>query len=194
MNSFDVQGIGRRDLLRAASLGVVALGLCGVWGGSAVGASPDEKPAVTEPGDEVPITLDEVKDFATRWFSTVMNGGSAAEQAAYFLDPNSRIQILEIGVAYSFEEHHKLHAQWIDEVHRLGPFVLTTLNTSPPRVRAIGTVYWEAELPGRPPPNVIKAVVGEDWIIERRPSGELAFVLYMNTFHHTLPDSAPLGL
>jgi hypothetical protein len=61
-------------------------------------------------------------------------------------------------------------------------------------VRAIGTVYWQAEFRGRPAPNVIKAVVGEDWILERTRSGKLAFVLYLNTFHHTLPDSAPLKL
>jgi len=41
---------------------------------------------------------------------------------------------------------------------------------------------------------VIKAVVGEDWIIERTASGALKFVLYVNTFHHVLPDSAPLDL
>ena len=46
----------------------------------------------------------------------------------------------------------------------------------------------------RPAPNVIKAVVGEDWILERTQSGKFAFVIYMNTFHHTLPDSAPLEL
>ena len=47
---------------------------------------------------------------------------------------------------------------------------------------------------GRPEPNVIKAVVGEDWILERAVCGALKFVLYINTFHHLLPDSAPLDL
>jgi hypothetical protein len=61
-------------------------------------------------------------------------------------------------------------------------------------VRARGTVYWQAEFPQRPQPKVIKAVVGEDWIIERAASGELKFVLYINTFHHFLPDSASLDL
>jgi hypothetical protein len=61
-------------------------------------------------------------------------------------------------------------------------------------VRARGTVYWQAEFPDRPAPNVIKAVVGEDWLLERATSGELKFVLYINTFHHMLPDSAPLDL
>jgi hypothetical protein len=41
---------------------------------------------------------------------------------------------------------------------------------------------------------VIKAVVGEDWILERTPAGTLKFVLYINTFHHLLPGSAPLQL
>ena len=55
-------------------------------------------------------------------------------------------------------------------------------------MRARGTVYWQAEFPGRQAPNVIKAVVGEDWILERAASGGLKFVLYINTFHQLLPD------
>ena len=35
---------------------------------------------------------------------------------------------------------------------------------------------------------MIKAVVGEDWLLERATSGELKFVLYINTFHHMLPE------
>ena len=97
-------------------------------------------------------------------------------------------------MTFSLEEHHKLHTQWINERHAFGHFSLTPLNASPERVRVTGTVYWQAEFRGRPAPNVIKAVVGEDWILERTQAGKLAFVLYMNTFHHTLPDSAPLIL
>jgi hypothetical protein len=148
----------------------------------------------TRPMAQSMITVDEVLDFGNRWFDTVMNGGSAADQAAFFLDTHSRIYVLENGTTFNFEEHHKLHAQWIKELHRFGHFDLTPLNASPERVRATGTVYWQAEFAGRPAPNVIKAVVGEDWILERTTSGDLMFVLYMNTFHHTLPDSAPLDL
>lgn len=140
------------------------------------------------------ITLDDVHGFAGRWFEAVAKGGRAADQAAFFLDPNARIHVLANGATFGFEEHQKLHTQWINEVHRFGHFVVTPLNDSPERVRATGSVYWQAEFAGRPAPNVIKAVVGEDWIIERKPSGDLSFVLYMNTFHHTLPDSAPLDL
>ena len=77
----------------------------------------------------------------------------------------------------------RIHAQWINERHSFGHFDLTPLNATPERVRARGTVYWQAEFPGRPAPNVIKAVVGEDWILERAASGALKFVLYINTFH-----------
>ena len=66
------------------------------------------------------ITMDEVHDLGNRWFNTVMNGGSAADQAAFFLDPRSRIYVLSNGMTFNFEEHHKLHAQWINEVHRFG--------------------------------------------------------------------------
>jgi hypothetical protein len=140
------------------------------------------------------IGLDEVRELGTRWFETVMRGGSAAEQAAFFLDPHARIHVVWTGATFGFEEHQKLHTQWINEIHTFGDFTLTQLSASPERVRAVGTVYWQAEVAGRPPPNVIKAVVGEDWIVERTLSGALKFVLYMNTSHHLLPDSAPLAL
>jgi hypothetical protein len=98
------------------------------------------------------------------------------------------------GVTIGFEDHHRLHAQWINEIHRFAEFSLTILSAAPSRVRATGTVYWQAEYPGRPAPNVIKAVVGEDWMVERTPDGALKFVLYMSVFHHLLPDSAPFDL
>jgi hypothetical protein len=138
------------------------------------------------------ITLDDVRDFGTSFFNAVASGASAAEQAQFFLDPHARIYVAWNGATISLEDHETLHAQWINERHSFGHFDLTPLNASPERVRARGTVYWQAEFPERPPPNVIKAVVGEDWIIERAASGELKFVLYINTFHHFLPESAPL--
>ena len=140
------------------------------------------------------ITLDEVLNHGMTWFECVMRGGSPAEQAAFFLHPHARIFIVSSGVTIDLDEHHKLHTQWVNERHELGGFTLTRLSETPERVRAIGTVYWEAQDPKRPPPNVIKAVVGEDWIVERIPSGELKFVLYMNLFHHLVSDSAPLQL
>ena len=140
------------------------------------------------------ITLDEVREFGMRFFDAVAGGASAAEQAHVFLDSRTRTYVAWNGATINLNEHETLHAQWINEHHIFGHFDLTELNASPDRVRARGTVYWQAEFPERPPPSVIKAVVGEDWIIERAASGELKFVLYVNTFHHFLPDSAPLDL
>jgi hypothetical protein len=31
---------------------------------------------------------------------------------------------------------------------------------------------------------VVKCVVGEDWIVQREPSGDLKIVLYVNPYHH----------
>ncbi|MGH6825015.1 hypothetical protein [Methyloceanibacter sp.] len=140
------------------------------------------------------ITLDEIRDFGMRFFNAVANGATAAEQAQFFLDPHARIYIAWNGATISLKEHETLHAQWVNEHHSFGHFELTPLNASPERVRAQGTVYWQVEIAGRPAPNAIKAVVGEDWILERAPGGALRFVLYLNTFHHLLPDSAPLDL
>ncbi len=142
----------------------------------------------------MPITLDEVIDHGTRWFNTVMSGGTAAEQAKFFLDPNSRIVVMPSGVTFNCEEHYQLHLQWINELHEFSEFNLMPLCEQPERVRAIGTVYWQAENPNQAKPNIIKSVVGEDWILERTASGKLKFILYMNTFHHLLPDSASLKL
>ena len=140
------------------------------------------------------ITIGDVRDFGASWFDAVASGASAAEQAQFFLDPQARIYVVWNGVTINLEDHEKLHAQWINERHSFGQFDLTPLNAAPERVRARGTVYWQAEFPGRKAPNMIKAVVGEDWILERAAKGGLKFVLYLNTFHHLLPDSAPLDL
>jgi hypothetical protein len=139
------------------------------------------------------ITLTEILEFGARWFDTTA-GGSAAQQEAFFIAPHARIFVMQSGASLTMAEHETLHAQWVRERHEFGDFTLTELGGSPERVRAVGTVYWEAEYRDRPAPNVIKAVVGEDWIIERGRDGALRFVLYMNTCHHLLPGSAPIGL
>ena len=70
------------------------------------------------------------------------------------------------GQAFSLEEYRLLHQQWTDESHRLGDSSLTTLCQDR---------YRESPASGS---GVIKAVVGEDWVIERRADGTLCFVLY----------------
>ena len=70
------------------------------------------------------------------------------------------------------------------------------ISEDPARVRAVGTVYWEAQHVEAPSSgsSLIKAIVGEDWIIERKSDGKLCFVLYRNSFHHPLPESARVQL
>jgi hypothetical protein len=142
----------------------------------------------------MPITAEEVQALGEAFFGTVAGGGTGRDQAAFFVDAAARIYVMQGGEAIGLDAHHALHRQWINERHSFGTFTLTALKAARERVRATGTVYWEAEYRDRPGRPVIKAVVGEDWIVERTPSGDLKFVLYMNTFHHLLPDSAPLQL
>ena len=51
------------------------------------------------------ITVDEVRDFGTRFFDAVGSGASAAEQAQFFLDPHARIYIAWNGATISLEDH-----------------------------------------------------------------------------------------
>ena len=95
------------------------------------------------------ISVGEMREFGAGWFDAVARGATAAEQAQFFLDPNARIYVVWNGVTISLAEHEKLHAQWINERHSFGQFDLTPLNAAPERVRARGTVYWQAEFPGR---------------------------------------------
>lgn len=142
----------------------------------------------------MPITLEEVLAFGDRWLTTVLGRGSPAQQAAFFLNPDSRFYVIESGETMTFQDNQDLHCQLINEVHTLSDFTLTPLNASPDRVRTTGRFYWQAEYGDkRPAPNMIKAIVGVDWILERVPSGELKFVLYLSSFHQLLPDSAPLN-
>jgi hypothetical protein len=60
-------------------------------------------------------------------------------------------------------------------------------------VPARGTACWQAAFAGRPAPNIIKAVMGEDWVLERTAAG-LKFIIDINTFHHLLPESTQLDL
>ena len=96
------------------------------------------------------ITVGDVRDFGASWFDAVARGATAAEQAQFFLDPHALIYVVWNGATIGLKDHEKLHAQWINERHSFGHFDLTPLNATPERVRARGTVYWQAEFPGCP--------------------------------------------
>lgn len=93
------------------------------------------------------------------------------------------------------QTNYEIHQKLTDEKHApLDQWEIIPLSSQPERVRAIGAVYWE----GRPIDSaneaLIKCVVGEDWIVQRVPSGELKIALYINSYHYFLPDSAPIEL
>jgi hypothetical protein len=61
------------------------------------------------------ITVDEVREFGTRFFNAVASGASAAEQAQFFFDPHARIYVAWNSATISLKDHETLHAQWINE-------------------------------------------------------------------------------
>lgn len=134
------------------------------------------------------ITKAEVEAFAHAFWSAARCGGPAAAQAAFFLN-EPRIYVQETGTSFSMEEHERLHSAFDEEEHQLGDLFVVQLCDAPERVRAYGTVAWRARYRDRSKGEIL-SVVGEDFLIERVPSGALKFVLYLNTFHHFLPGSA----
>lgn len=141
------------------------------------------------------ITAKEVCDLAEDFFHGIASGEPGSSIARLFRYPDARIHAPD-GQAFSLEDHRLLHTRWTAEKHLLGDFHLTPISDAPPRVRAVGTVYWEARYIEAPSSgsSLIKAVAGEDWVIERRPDGTLCFVLYCTSFFHLLPESAQVLL
>ena len=70
----------------------------------------------------------------------------------------------------------------------LEPFNITPLCDDPERAHTVGAVYWEARPLGSSDGGLIKCIVGEDWIVQRIPSGELKIALYINSYHRSLPE------
>jgi hypothetical protein len=125
---------------------------------------------------------------------TMIRKGTAAEQAAFFLRPDEARVIVPHGEDITMQANYEVHQLLTDEVHvPLDPLDVTMLSDEPERARSAGAVYWEGRSVASPD-AVIKAVVGEDWIVERDASGALKIVLYINPFHYFLPDSATVDL
>lgn len=136
------------------------------------------------------ITVDEVKAIAERWCDTLRERDApASERAAFFLYPDPRIFVVQSGISITMEEHAAFHAQFSHQILTLGDFTVSQLNDEPERARAIGSLYWEAHFPDEAKPP-LRCIVGEDWLFERIPSGELRYVLWLNTMHHFLADSS----
>ena len=137
------------------------------------------------------ITKDEVISLMNDFHEVAMvRKGTAAEQAAFFLHPDEARVIVPHGDDISMQANYEVHQLLADEVHvPLEPLDVTMLSAEPERARSVGAAYWEGRLI-KSPDAVIKAVVGEDWIVQREASGELKIVLYINPYHYFLPGSA----
>lgn len=137
------------------------------------------------------ITKDEVISLMNEFHEVAMvRKGTAAEQASFSLHPDEARVIVPHGDDISMQANYEVHQLLTDEVHiPLEPLDITMLSAEPERARSVGAVYWEGRLV-KSPDAVIKAVVGEDWIVQREASGELKIVLYINPYHYFLPDSA----
>lgn len=99
------------------------------------------------------------------------------------------------GEDISLQTNYEIHQKLVEEKHE--PFAewqIIPLSREPERVRAVGAVYWQGRLVDAAEDALIKCVVGEDWIVQRTPTGELKIALYMNTYHNFLPGSALMNL
>ncbi len=141
------------------------------------------------------ISEKDVIGLMNAFHETVMTKkGTAAEQGAFFLHPDPRIYVPH-GEDISMQANYEIHQRLTDEMHQtMQQWEITPLCDNPERVRAVGAVYWQGRLVDGDENAIIKCVVGEDWIVQRLPSGELKIALYINSYHHFLPDSALIDL
>jgi len=141
------------------------------------------------------ISKGDVIALMNAFHDTVMfKKGTAQDQAAFFLHPEPRIFVPH-GEDLSLQTNYEIHQKLTDEKHIvIEPFDITPLCDDPERARAVGAVYWEGRPLGASDGHLIKCIVGEDWIVQRVPSGELKIALYINSYHRPLPGSAPINL
>lgn len=141
------------------------------------------------------IATDEIIALMNAFHDTVMyQKGDAEAQGRFFLHPQPRIFIPH-GADLTLQDNYEIHQKLTDERHHIiEPFDVTRLCDSPERARTVGAVYWQGRVIGADEGAVIKCVVGEDWIVQRGDDGALKIALYINSYHHFLPDSAPVAL
>jgi hypothetical protein len=141
------------------------------------------------------IPLEEILDLGARYHHHVgVEKGDAAAQAAFFIHPDPVIYV-EHASDLTLQGNYETHQGMADEQFIiLEPWNVTQLCAEPERARAVGGVLWQGQRTDDQRHGLIKVIVGEDWIVQRVPNGEVKFALYINTHHQLLPDSAPFSL
>jgi hypothetical protein len=140
------------------------------------------------------ITLDEFLDLVTRFHHcTQIEKGDAKAQSEYFLYPDSIIYVPH-GADLTLQKNYEIHQGLTDEkCVNLIPWEFENTSEKPERAHAVGNVYWEGK-PTNGSDQLLKVIVGEDWIVERVADGSLKIVLYITSHHLVLPDSAPFSM
>ena len=141
------------------------------------------------------ITHEDIVALASAFHdASMVKKSTAAEMAEFFLYPESRIFVLH-GGDLTLQANYEIHQKLVDEIHwTVGTRDITPLGDNPERARVQGIVYWQGRHVDQADGALLKCYVGEDWVVERVPSGELKFVIYVNSFHRFLPDAAPIEI
>lgn len=141
--------------------------------------------------DEIrqPITKEDVIALSNELFDAIFTMQDPAEQERFFMYRNPII-FIPYGTDLGLENNYEFHQQFIREYQEAFPDVLiTALNDEASKVRAKFAIYWEAFISED---EVVRAVIGQDWILERNEINELKIVLFINDYHHFLPGSVVL--
>ncbi len=141
------------------------------------------------------ISLAEILDLGRRFHDVVgIEKGDAGEQAAFFLHPHPMIYVAH-DADLTLQTNYEIHQGYTDEEYVfLEPWDVVQLCAEPERARAVGAVLWRGNTVGGGAGDSISVVVGEDWIVQRTPEGDVKFALYVNTHHQSLPGAAKFSL
>jgi len=141
------------------------------------------------------ISLEEILDLCHRFHTVVgIEKGDAAAQAAFFLHPHPLIYVAH-AADLTLQTNYEIHQDMTDEEYfPLEPWDVVQLCDAPERARAIGAVLWQGRTVGNGDDGIVKVDVGEDWIVQRTPEGDVKFALYLNTYHQSLPGAMTFSL
>lgn len=137
-----------------------------------------------------PISELEVHELAEGWFRALEAHAPLHELEPFFA-PGVRIQAPD-GTAHDLEGYLRLHDRWRDESHRIVSLGLEAQLGPIARAVARVEIEWEATLNREGTPERIRAVLGEEWTIERGPGARPRFARYTSAEVRPLPGSAPL--
>ena len=132
------------------------------------------------------ITAEDVMELGETFWELTRTHAPIESIRPLFINPGV---LIPNGELMSLDAHHAMHRAFKDQVHEWRTMTVTPISEDPERVRAVGSVAWEASFSdGRP--GRIRSVVGETWIIERGTDGALRWVHYWSNSIDLAEDSA----